>query len=89
MRKRTIGAIAAVVVVGAGSCALIEQARYVGAEVAGRAVALECALSIDERKANLAAINGWLLANNVTARAIALDCDGDGQSDFPDSTEKN
>ena len=63
-------------------CAQIDRARLYGAEVAGRAVALECALAIPERQANLAAINGWLLANNIVGRGTALDCDGDGAPDF-------
>ena len=75
-----IGAV--ILVATAASCALIEDARYASAEYAGRAVALECALSIEERKKNLVAINGWLLANLVTARAVAFDCNGDGMSDF-------
>ncbi len=65
-----------------GSCALLERARMYGAEAAARAVALECSLSLDERQKNLDAINGWLLANGVTGRAVALDCDGDGTPDF-------
>ena len=65
-----------------GSCSLVERARMYGAEGAGRAVALECSLSQVERQKNLDAINGWLLANSVTGRAVALDCDGDGLPDF-------
>ena len=65
-----------------GSCALVERARMYGAEGAGRAVALECSLSHTERQKNLDAVNGWLLANSVTGRAVALDCDGDGSPDF-------
>lgn len=64
------------------SCALVERARIYGAEAAARAVGLECALSETERQKNLAAINGWLLANGMTSRAVALDCDGDGAPDF-------
>ncbi|KKK92087.1 hypothetical protein LCGC14_2706460, partial [marine sediment metagenome] len=67
---------------GTVACALIEKIRYYGAEAAGRAVALECALSLDERQKNLTAINGWLTAQGVTARAVAFDCDGDGLPDF-------
>ena len=65
-----------------GSCALVERARMYGAEAAARAVALECSLSEAERQKNLDAVNGWLLANNVIGRAVALDCDGDGTPDF-------
>ncbi len=65
-----------------GSCSLVDRARMYGAEAAGRAVGLECALSTTERQKNLAAINGWLLANDMTSRAVALDCDGDGAPDF-------
>ncbi|KKL12743.1 hypothetical protein LCGC14_2532700 [marine sediment metagenome] len=64
------------------SCALVERARMYGAEAAARAVALECSLSQPERQKNLDAVNGWLLANSVTGRAVALDCDGDGTPDF-------
>ena len=76
------GAVAALVAVGIGSCAAIEELRYVGAEAAGRAVAFECGLSLDERQKNLTAINGWLNGSGVTARATAFDCDGDGSPDF-------
>ena len=71
-----------VLVLTLGSCALVERARMYGAEGAGRAVLLECALSQTEREKNLTAINGWLLANGTTGRAVALDCDGDGLPDF-------
>jgi len=64
------------------ACSFVEKVRYYSAEVAGRAVALECALSPEERMKNLAAINGWLAAANVTNRATAFDCDGDGSPDF-------
>ena len=78
---RTLTASIALLVL-LGSCALVERARMYGAEGAGRAVALECSLSQPERQKNLDAVNGWLLANNVTGRAVALDCDGDGLPDF-------
>jgi hypothetical protein len=63
-------------------CALVEQGRLVAAEGAGRAAVVECALSIDERTKNLAAVNGWLMGEGYTHRAGALDCDGDGAPDF-------
>lgn len=75
----TLLAIALLLIPG---CALVDRARIYGAEAAGRAVALECALAVPERQANLAAINGWLLANNIVGRGTALDCDGDGVPDF-------
>lgn len=74
-------AFAAVLLLLSG-CAVTDRARMYGAEAAGRAVALECALSKTEREKNLDAVNGWLLAQNITNRAVALDCDGDGISDF-------
>ena len=74
--------VSTVLLVFLGSCALVERARMYGAEAAARAVGLECALSQAEREKNLDAINGWLLANNMTSRAVALDCDGDGSPDF-------
>ncbi len=76
------GVVFAGIAVGFGACALVERARMYGVEAAARAVALECSLSIAERQKNLDGINGWLLANNVAGRAIALDCDGDGAPDF-------
>lgn len=82
MRKLPVVILAVVVALGVASCAIIEELRFVSAEVAGRAVALECALSRDERRKNLVAINGWLAAANVTSRAVAFDCDGDGSPDF-------
>ena len=75
-------ALLIVILLPVASCALVERARMYGAEAAGRAVALECSLSHVERQKNLDGINGWLLANNVTGRAVALDCDGDGSPDF-------
>jgi len=82
MRTPIIVIATVVLVLLTASCALIEKARYAGAEYAGRAVALECALSLDEREKNLIAVNGWLLANNITSRAVAFDCDADGSPDF-------
>ncbi len=82
IKKVPIAVVAVAIAIGAGSCAAVEKFRMWGSEAAGRAVALECSLSLVERTANLTAINGWLLSNNVTARAIALDCDGDGAPDF-------
>ncbi len=83
MKKQYIlGAAVAAIAVGVGSCALIDEIRYVGAEAAGRAVAFECGLSLDERQKNLSAINGWLNGSGVTGRATAFDCDGDGSPDF-------
>ena len=63
-------------------CGAIDQIRYTAAEIAGRAIVVECALSADFRRQNLTAINGWLTTNVYTPRAMALDCDGDGSSDF-------
>jgi len=82
MGMPTIVIAAIILVLAAASCTLVDRARMYGAEAAGRAVALECALSVDERKKNLVAINGWLAAQDVTNRAVALDCDGDGMPDF-------
>ena len=83
MSKAIIGGVAALAVaLGIGSCALVDEIRYVGAEAAGRAVAFECGLSLQERQKNLTAINGWLNGSGVTARATAFDCDGDGVPDF-------
>ncbi len=82
MKKLLLATLFAGLAAGAVSCALVERARMYGAEAAARAVALECSLSQPERQKNLDAVNGWLLANNVTGRAVALDCDGDGLPDF-------
>lgn len=82
MLTRLTTGLALGALVALAGCALVERARMYGAEAAARAVGLECALSITERKTNLDAVNGWLLANGMTARAVALDCDGDGASDF-------
>ena len=67
---------------GLSGCSFIDGIRYPAAEYAGRLVLVECALSLTQRSANLSAINGWLASTNRTPRAIALDCDGDGASDF-------
>ncbi len=82
MRKRYLVLTLVATALALAGCAALDQARLWGSEAAGRAVALECALSVTERQANLDAINGWLTANSVTGRAMALDCDGDGASDF-------
>lgn len=79
LARKTLLAVSLVLFSG---CSAIDRARMYGAEAAGRAVALECALSFSERIKNLAAVNGWLVAQNITNRAVALDCDGDGVSDF-------
>ena len=78
---RTLTAAIALLVL-ISSCALLERARMYGVEAAGRAVALECSLSHVERQKNLDGVNGWLLANDVKSRAVALDCDGDGSPDL-------
>ena len=82
MKKLLLAILFAGLATGAVSCALIERARMYGTEAAARAVALECSLSQPERQKNLDGINGWLLANDMTGRAVALDCDGDGTPDF-------
>lgn len=71
-----------VVLLALGACAVVEQARIVAADVAGRAVVTECSLSQRERIKNLAAVNPWLTVEQYPHRAVALDCDGDGASDF-------
>ena len=63
-------------------CSFVDQIRYTAAEIAGRAIVIECSLSMTERAANLSAITGWLATNNHTPRALALDCNGDGAADF-------
>ena len=65
-----------------GGCAVVAKARLIAAEGAGRAVVAECSLSERERTRNLQAVNGWLMAGSYPYRALALDCDGDGTSDF-------
>ncbi len=82
MKIILLACIAAMALGAVASCALLDQVRYVGAEAAGRAVAFECGLSLDERQKNLTAINGWLNGSGVTGRATAFDCDGDGSPDF-------
>ncbi len=79
LRTRTASIGLALTLTG---CGAIDQIRYTTAEIAGRAIVIECALSADFRKQNLNAINGWLTTNVYTPRAMALDCDGDGSSDF-------
>jgi len=82
MPSRASRTIVPLLLLALSGCALVERARMYGAQAAGQAVALECSLSQDERQKNLTAINGWLTAQSITARAVALDCDGDGASDF-------
>jgi len=64
------------------ACSFVDELRYTAAEIAGRAIVIECSLSMTERAANLSAITGWLATNNHTPRALALDCNGDGTADF-------
>lgn len=63
------------------ACAFVDKGRLIAAEGVGRAAVVECGLSDNERKKNLDAINGWLIAEGYPHRAVAIDCDGDG---FPD-----
>lgn len=63
-------------------CTLVDKGRLIAAEGVGRAVVTECALSTFQRNLNLKAVNLWLLAGEYPHRAKALDCDGDGTSDF-------
>lgn len=72
----------AVALVVLGGCAVVEKGRLVGAEYAGRAIIAECSFSRVERTKNLAAVNAWLQVEQYVHRAVALDCDGDGASDF-------
>ena len=65
-----------------GGCAVVEKSRMVAAEGFGRAVVAECSISRAERIKNLAAVNAWLMGGEYPHRAVALDCDGDGSSDF-------
>lgn len=63
-------------------CTVVEKVRLIAAEGAARAVVAECALSRSERSKNLTAVNVQLMAGEYPHRALALDCDGDGASDF-------
>lgn len=71
-----------VVLLALSACAVVDKARIVAAEGAARALVVECSLSQRERLKNLAAVNAWLMAEQYPHRAMALDCDGDGASDF-------
>ena len=82
MSAKTLSALSFALFVLLPGCSLVDQIRYTAAEYAGRLVVVECSLSLTQRSANLSAINGWLATANHTPRAIALDCDGDGQPDF-------
>jgi hypothetical protein len=82
MSKIPFTVLVAFLAIAIAGCALVEQGRLVAAEGAGRAAVVECALSIDERTKNLAAVNGWLMGEGYAHRAGALDCDGDGSADF-------
>ncbi len=72
---------ALILVAAASGCAQIEQGRAYAGEGAGRAILAECQLSAGQRRKNLDATNDWLADNGHVARAMALDCDGDGASD--------
>ena len=63
-------------------CAALERGRLVAAEGVGRAAVVECGLSDDQRRKNLDAINGWLIAEGYAIRAVPIDCDGDGIPDL-------
>lgn len=79
MRVRLIGA-GTILAILAG-CTFLDKGRLIAAEGVGRAAVIECGLSDGQRKKNLDAINGWLIAEGYPHRAVAIDCDGDG---FPD-----
>lgn len=78
---RRLVTVATALAVLAG-CAVLEKGRLIAAEGAARAVLLECGLSDQQRRKNLQAINGWLMAEGYAHRATALDCDGDGIPDL-------
>lgn len=65
-----------------GGCAQLTALQNYGAQGAARAVMAECTLSPLVRQQNLSAVNGALVEQGSAARATALDCDGDGASDF-------
>lgn len=81
---QTLNTIIAIAISGVilGGCALVDRGRIAAAKGAGYAVVVECALADAERKKNLQAVNAWLAGEQHPHRAVALDCDGDGASDF-------
>jgi hypothetical protein len=59
----------------------IDPAREFAGKGAAIAAEGECALSSDQRLANLTSVNGYLATNGSQVRVLALDCDGDGSPD--------
>lgn len=66
----------------ATGCEYLSTARLYAGKGVARAVEGECALSTSQRQANVDAINADLSSRGSIARAVALDCDGDGAPDF-------
>jgi hypothetical protein len=61
---------------------ILEPARIFAGRGAATAMVGECALSGEQRLANLNSVNAALLEAGSAAKALSLDCDGDGQPDI-------
>lgn len=64
------------------ACSYVEAGRDYAGQGASRAVVTECSLSVEQRKANLKAVNDSLEELGEKARGTALDCNGDSAPDF-------
>jgi hypothetical protein len=76
-------AVAAVTLSGCETIGgILEPARILAGRGAATAMVGECALSGEQRLANLNSVNAALLEAGSAAKALSLDCDGDGQPDI-------
>lgn len=84
MLSRKLASISLLIAAGAvlGACSLLEPVRTYAGKGAAQAVTAECSLSPEQRLKNLGSINNELMAMNSPARAVSLDCDGDGTPDL-------
>jgi hypothetical protein len=61
---------------------VLEPARKYAGKGAATAIEGECALSTEQRLANLTSVNAALAEMGSEAHALSLDCDGDNQPDI-------
>ena len=61
---------------------IIEPARKYAGKGAAAAIVGECALSSEQRLANLTSVNAALVEMDSEAKALSIDCDGDDKPDI-------
>ena len=84
-RLRFMAVLIAVLFLVSGCAALsqyIDPAREYAGKGAAVAIEGECQLSNKQRLQNLVSVNAALAERGAKAKALSLDCDGDGQPDL-------